>query len=178
GHYAHDTGEGGVSRYHLEHGGDLIWNIGSGYFGCRDEQGQFSEERFADIARRDNVRMIEIKLSQGAKPGHGGILPAPKVTLEIAAARGVPVGVDCVSPSSHSAFGTPIELMQFVARLRELSGGKPVGFKLCIGHPWEWFAIAKAMLATGITPDFIVVDGAEGGTGAAPIEFVDHVGTP
>ena len=178
GRFAHDTGEGGVSRYHLEHGGDLIWNIGSGYFGCRDDDGNFSEERFADMARRDNIRMIEIKLSQGAKPGHGGILPAPKVTPEIAAARGVPVGVDCVSPSSHSAFSTPIEMMHFIVRLRELSGGKPVGFKLCIGHPWEWFAIAKAMLATGITPDFIVVDGAEGGTGAAPIEFVDHVGTP
>ncbi len=178
GRFAHDTGEGGVSQYHLQHGGDLIWNIGSGYFGCRNLDGSFSEERFADMARRDNIRMIEIKLSQGAKPGHGGILPAPKVTPEIAAARGVPVGQDCVSPSSHSAFQTPIELMHFVARLRELSGGKPVGFKLCIGHPWEWFAMAKAMLATGITPDFIVIDGAEGGTGAAPIEFVDHVGTP
>jgi len=178
GNFAHDTGEGGVSQYHLEHGGGLIWNIGSGYFGCRDADGGFSEERFVDMARRDNIRMIEIKLSQGAKPGHGGILPAPKVTPEIAAARGVVAGRDCISPSSHSAFSTPIELMQFVARLRELSGGKPVGFKLCIGHPWEWFAIAKAMLATGITPDFIVVDGAEGGTGAAPIEFVNHVGTP
>ncbi len=178
GHFAHDTGEGGVSRYHLEHGGDLIWNIGSGYFGCRDQDGRFSEERFAETARRDSVRMIELKLSQGAKPGHGGILPAPKVTAEIAAARGVPQGQDCISPPSHSAFQTPIEMMHFIARLRELSGGKPVGFKLCIGHPWEWFAIAKAMLATGITPDFIVVDGAEGGTGAAPIEFVDHVGTP
>ncbi len=178
GRFAHDTGEGGVSQYHLQHGGDLIWNIGSGYFGCRNLDGSFSEERFADMARRDNIRMIEIKLSQGAKPGHGGILPAPKVTPEIAAARGVPVGQDCVSPSSHSAFQTPIELMHFVARLRELSGGKPVGFKLCIGHPWEWIAMAKAMLATGITPDFIVIDGAEGGTGAAPIEFVDHVGTP
>jgi glutamate synthase domain-containing protein 2 len=178
GKFAHDTGEGGVSAYHLKHGGDLIWNIGSGYFGCRNDDGSFSEERFADMARRDNIRMIEIKLSQGAKPGHGGVLPGPKVTAEIAAARGVPVGRDCVSPSSHSAFGTPIELMHFIVRLRELSGGKPVGFKLCIGHPWEWFAIAKAMLATGVTPDFIVVDGAEGGTGAAPIEFVDHVGTP
>ena len=178
GHFAHDTGEGGVSRYHLEHGGDLIWNIGSGYFGCRNPDGSFSEERFTDMARRDNIRMIELKLSQGAKPGHGGILPAPKVTPEIAAARGVPVGQDCVSPPSHSAFGTPVEMMRFIARLRELSGGKPVGFKLCIGHPWEWFAIAKAMIATGITPDFIVIDGAEGGTGAAPIEFVDHVGTP
>ena len=178
GKFAHDTGEGGVSAYHLKHGGDLIWNIGSGYFGCRNDDGSFSEERFADMARRDNIRMIEIKLSQGAKPGHGGVLPGPKVTAEIAAARGVAVGRDCVSPSSHSAFRTPIELMHFIVRLRELSGGKPVGFKLCIGHPWEWFAIAKAMLATGVTPDFIVVDGAEGGTGAAPIEFVDHVGTP
>ncbi len=178
GRFAHDTGEGGVSRYHLEHGGDLIWNVGSGYFGCRNPDGSFSGERFADMARHDAIRMIEIKLSQGAKPGHGGILPAPKVTAEIAAARGVPAGQDCISPSSHSAFSTPIGLMHFIAHLRELSGGKPVGFKLCIGHPWEWFAIAKAMLATGITPDFIVVDGAEGGTGAAPIEFVDHVGTP
>lgn len=178
GNFAHDTGEGGVSRYHLEHGGGLIWNIGSGYFGCRNADGSFSEERFAEMALRDNIRMIEIKLSQGAKPGHGGILPAPKVTPEIAAARGVPPGQDCISPSSHSAFSSPIGLMDFIVRLRELSGGKPIGFKLCIGHPWEWFAIAKAMLATGITPDFIVVDGAEGGTGAAPIEFVDHVGTP
>ena len=178
GRFAHDTGEGGVSSYHLKHGGDLIWNIGSGYFGCRNDDGSFSESRFADMAGRDSIRMIEIKLSQGAKPGHGGVLPGPKVTAEIAAARGVPEGQDCISPSSHSAFRTPIELMHFIARLRELSGGKPVGFKLCIGHPWEWFAMAKAMLATGITPDFIVVDGAEGGTGAAPIEFVDHVGTP
>ncbi|HEX7385802.1 MAG TPA: FMN-binding glutamate synthase family protein [Castellaniella sp.] len=178
GGFAHDTGEGGVSAYHLRHGGDLIWNIGSGYFGCRNVDGSFSDERFAEMAQRDSIRMIEIKLSQGAKPGHGGVLPGPKVTAEIAAARGVPQGQDCVSPSSHSAFHTPIELMHFIVHLRELSGGKPVGFKLCIGHPWEWFAMAKAMLATGITPDFIVVDGAEGGTGAAPIEFVDHVGTP
>jgi glutamate synthase domain-containing protein 2 len=178
GNFAHDTGEGGVSAYHLEHGGALIWNIGSGYFGCRDDQGNFSEERFAQRASLDNIKMIEIKLSQGAKPGHGGILPGAKVTPEIAAARGIPVGVDCNSPAHHSAFSTPVELMHFIVKLRELSGGKPVGFKLCIGHPWEWFAIAKAMLKTGITPDFIVVDGAEGGTGAAPIEFVDHVGTP
>lgn len=178
GGFAHDTGEGGISRYHLEHQGDLIWNIGSGYFGCNDGKGNFSEELFAQRAQQDSVKMIEIKLSQGAKPGHGGILPGAKVTLEIAEARGVPVGVDCNSPSQHGAFDTPIELMQFVAHLRKLSGGKPVGFKLCIGHPWEWFAIAKAMLHTGITPDFIVVDGAEGGTGAAPIELVDHVGTP
>ena len=178
GGFAHDTGEGGISLYHLEHGGDLIWNFGSGYFGCRNADGTFSPDEFAKRAAHDNVKMIEIKLSQGAKPGHGGILPGSKVTPEIARARGVPVGQDCDSPNRHSAFDTPIELLQFVAQLRELSGGKPVGFKLCIGHPWEWFGIAKAMLETGITPDFIVVDGAEGGTGAAPIEFIDHVGTP
>ncbi|ROT44372.1 FMN-binding glutamate synthase family protein [Pusillimonas sp. NJUB218] len=178
GQFAHDTGEGGISLYHLEYGGDLIWNIGSGYFGCRDAAGNFSEEEFVKRATHDNVKMIEIKLSQGAKPGHGGMLPGAKVTAEIARARGVPVGQDCNSPARHSAFDTPTELLAFIARLRRLSGGKPVGFKLCIGHPWEWFGIAKAMLKTGITPDFIVVDGAEGGTGAAPIEFVDHVGTP
>lgn len=176
--FAHDTGEGGISRYHEMYGGDLIWNIGSGYFGCRDEKGNFSPERFAQRAQQDNVKMIEIKLSQGAKPGQGGILPAPKVTPEIAAAREVPAWQDCLSPAQHSAFSTPIELMEFIQQLRELSGGKPVGIKLVIGHPWEWFAIAKAMLKTGITPDFIVVDGAEGGTGAAPVEFIDHVGTP
>jgi glutamate synthase domain-containing protein 2 len=178
GNFAHDTGEGGISRYHREHGGDLIWNIGSGYFGCRDSTGRFSEEHFIENATRDQVKMIEIKLSQGAKPGHGGILPGGKVTAEIAAARGVQIGQDCNSPAAHAEFHSPIELLEFVARLRRLSGGKPVGFKLCIGHAWEWFAIAKAMVKTGITPDFIVVDGAEGGTGAAPIEFVDHVGTP
>lgn len=178
GHFAHDTGEGGISEYHLRPGGDLIWNIGSGYFGCRDEQGNFSEEKFAANATRPAVKMIEIKLSQGAKPGHGGILPGGKVTPEIAAARGVKVGQDCNSPSAHSAFDSPVGLMHFIDKLRRLSGGKPVGFKLCIGHPWEWFAIAKAMLETKITPDFIVVDGAEGGTGAAPAEFIDHVGTP
>ncbi|MDP1781831.1 MAG: FMN-binding glutamate synthase family protein [Hydrogenophaga sp.] len=178
GGFAHDTGEGSVSAYHRLHGGDLIWEIGSGYFGCRDENGHFSPERFQANAMDPQVKMVEIKLSQGAKPGHGGVLPGPKVTPEIAAARGVIVGQDCVSPAAHSAFSTPIELMHFIVRLRELSGGKPVGFKLCIGHPWEWFAIAKAMLETGITPDFIVVDGAEGGTGAAPLEFTDHVGAP
>ena len=178
GHFAHDTGEGSISSYHRVHGGDLIWEIGSGYFGCRDDDGRFSEERFAVNARDPQVKMIEIKLSQGAKPGHGGILPAAKVTPEIAAARGVVVGVDCISPSAHSAFSTPTGMMEFIVRLRELSGGKPVGFKLCIGHPWEWFGLVKAMLATGVTPDFIVVDGAEGGTGAAPVEFSDHVGAP
>ncbi|RYF39971.1 MAG: FMN-binding glutamate synthase family protein [Comamonadaceae bacterium] len=178
GGFAHDTGEGSISSYHRTHGGDLIWEIGSGYFGCRDEAGRFSPERFARNACEPQVKMIEIKLSQGAKPGHGGILPAAKVTREIALARGVPQGVDCVSPSSHGAFTTPLEMMAFLAQLRELSGGKPTGFKLCIGHPWEWFGIVKAMLETGITPDFIVVDGAEGGTGAAPVEFSDHVGAP
>ncbi len=178
GGFAHDTGEGSISVHHRTHGGDLIWEIGSGYFGCRDAQGKFSAEKFAENAREPQVKMIEIKLSQGAKPGHGGLLPGPKVTAEIAAARGVPQGVDCVSPASHSAFSNPLEMMAFIEQLRELSGGKPVGFKLCIGHPWEWFALVKAMLQTGITPDFIVVDGAEGGTGAAPVEFTDHVGAP
>ena len=178
GRFAHDTGEGSISVHHRVHGGDLIWEIGSGYFGCRQADGSFDAEKFAQNARLPQVKLIEIKLSQGAKPGHGGVLPGPKVTAEIAAARGVPVGVDCVSPAAHSAFSNPVELMQFVARLRELSGGKPIGFKLCIGHPWEWFAIVKAMQLTAITPDFIVVDGAEGGTGAAPLEFTDHVGSP
>lgn len=178
GGFAHDTGEGSISRYHRVHGGDLIWEIGSGYFGCRDENGYFSAEKFQENAASPQVKMIEIKLSQGAKPGHGGVLLGPKVTPEIAEARGVPVGEDCVSPNSHSSFSTPIELLQFVQKLRELSDGKPVGFKLCIGHPWEWFGVAKAMQETGILPDFIVVDGSEGGTGAAPLEFSDHMGMP
>jgi glutamate synthase domain-containing protein 2 len=178
GNFAHDTGEGSISRYHREFGGDLIWELGSGYFGCRNDDGTFCDERFAAQATSPQVKMIEIKLSQGAKPGHGGVLPGPKVSPEIAAARGVPVGVDCISPARHSAFTTPVEMMHFIARLRALSEGKPVGFKLCIGHPWEFMAICKAMLETGIRPDFIVIDGSEGGTGAAPLEFVDHVGTP
>ena len=178
GGFAHDTGEGSISRHHRTHGGDLIWEIGSGYFGCRDEQGHFSPERFVENVRSSQVKMVEIKLSQGAKPGHGGVLPGPKVTQEIAEARGVHVGQDCVSPASHSSFSTPLELMAFIEQLRTLSEGKPVGFKLCIGHPWEWFAIVKAMLETGTRPDFIVVDGAEGGTGAAPLEFSDHMGMP
>ncbi len=178
GGFAHDTGEGSISQHHRVHGGDLIWEIGSGYFGCRDEAGRFSEERFAANALNPQVKMIELKLSQGAKPGHGGVLPGPKVTAEIAAARGVPEGVDCVSPARHSAFATPVEMLRFIERLRRLSGGKPVGFKFCVGHPWEWFALCKAMLETGLLPDFIVVDGAEGGTGAAPLEFTDHVGAP
>jgi glutamate synthase domain-containing protein 2 len=178
GGFAHDTGEGGISRYHREFGGDLIWEIGSGYFGCRTGEGDFCPDRFAAQAREPQVKMVEIKLSQGAKPGHGGVLPGPKVTPEISEARGVPSGVDCISPARHSAFGTPVEMMHFIAQLRDLSGGKPVGFKLCIGHPWEFMAICKAMLETGIHPDFVVIDGSEGGTGAAPLEFVDHVGTP
>ena len=178
GGFYHDTGEGSISPYHREKGGDLVWEIGSGYFGCRDGQGRFSEERFVENACSPQVKMIELKLSQGAKPGHGGVLPAAKVSAEIAATRGVPMGHDCVSPATHSAFSTPVGLLQFIARLRELSGGKPTGFKLAIGHPWEWFGIAKAMHETGLLPDFIVVDGAEGGTGAAPAEFIDHVGVP
>jgi glutamate synthase domain-containing protein 2 len=178
GGFAHDTGEGSISQHHRVHGGDLIWEIGSGYFGCRSDDGRFNAETFAAAARDPQVKMIELKLSQGAKPGHGGVLPGPKVTAEIAAARGVPIGVDCVSPSRHSAFDSPMSMMHFIEELRGLSGGKPVGFKLCIGHPWEWFAIAKAMLESGLLPDFIVVDGAEGGTGAAPLEFTDHVGAP
>jgi glutamate synthase domain-containing protein 2 len=178
GNFAHDTGEGSISRHHRVHGGDLIWEIGSGYFGCCASGGSFSEERFAANANDPQVKMIELKLSQGAKPGHGGVLPGPKVTIEIAEARAVQPWVDCVSPASHAAFGTPVEMMRFIDRLRDLAGGKPTGFKLCIGHPWEWFGIAKAMHETGILPDFIVVDGAEGGTGAAPLEFCDHVGAP
>ena len=178
GGFMHDTGEGSISRYHRQHGGDLVWEIGSGYFGCRAPDGTFSEERFLVNATDPQVKMIELKMSQGAKPGQGGILPAAKVTIEIANARGVPPGLDCISPASHSAFSTPIDMMHFIERLRNLSGGKPTGFKLAIGHPWEFFGIVKAMLATGITPDFIVVDGGEGGTGAAPVEFSDHVGAP
>ena len=178
GDFAHDTGEGSISPYHREYGGDLIWELGSGYFGCRTASGAFDPERFAAQARDAQVKMIEIKMSQGAKPGHGGILPAHKVSREIALTRGVPEGVQCVSPSRHSAFSTPVEMMAFIVRLRELSGGKPVGFKLCLGHPWEFMGIVKAMLETGVTPDFIVVDGSEGGTGAAPVEFTDHLGVP
>jgi len=178
GSFYHDTGEGGISDHHLSHGGDLVWEIGTGYFGCRTKDGRFNSETFAERAAWDSVKMIEVKLSQGAKPGHGGLLPAAKVTREIAAARDVPVGEDVASPPGHSAFSTPAGLLEWLAQLRELSGGKPVGFKLCIGHYWEFLAIVKAMLKTGITPDFIVVDGAEGGTGAAPSELTNHVGTP
>ena len=178
GGFAHDTGEGSISRYHRQGGGDLIWEIGSGYFGCRDDAGRFDPARFTEQAQAEQVKMIEVKLSQGAKPGHGGMLPAGKITPEIAEARGIPMGIDCISPSGHSAFSTPIEFMHFLQDLREMSGGKPTGFKLCIGHRWEFMALVKAMLETGIRPDFIVVDGKEGGTGAAPVEFADHLGTP
>lgn len=178
GGFAHDTGEGSVSRHHREFGGDLIWELGSGYFGCRAEDGSFDRAQFVDRATDDQVKMIEIKLSQGAKPGHGGVLPGTKVTAEIAEARGVPVGQTCISPPAHTAFSTPTGMMDFIADLREGSGGKPVGFKLCIGHGWQFMSLVKAMLKTGITPDFIVIDGAEGGTGAAPLELADSVGTP
>ena len=178
GGFAHDTGEGGFSPYHREHGGDIIWEIGSGYFGCRNPDGSFCAEKFAAVATDPQIKMVEIKLSQGAKPGHGGVLPAAKVTAEIAAIRGVPAGQDCISPSRHTAFSTPIGLLQLVEQMRRACGGKPVGFKLCVGHPWEFLAICKAMLETGICPDFVVVDGTEGGTGAAPLEFMDHLGMP
>ncbi|MGX7744485.1 FMN-binding glutamate synthase family protein [Rhodopseudomonas parapalustris] len=178
GGFAHDTGEGGVSPYHREHGGDLIWEIGSGYFGCRTRDGRFDPEAFARVAADDQIKMVELKVSQGAKPGHGGVLPMAKISEEIAQIRGVGMDEDCVSPPYHKAFSTPIEMMRFIAEMRRLAGGKPAGFKLCIGHPWEFLAICKAMLATGIYPDFIVVDGKEGGTGAAPLEFMDHLGMP
>lgn len=178
GGFAHDTGEGSISPYHHKGGGDLIYQVASGYFGCRNDDGTFSPEKFAQQAADPQVKMIELKLSQGAKPGHGGMLPASKISAEIAATRGIPMGQDCLSPAAHSAFSTPIEMMQFIGRLRELSDGKPVGFKLCIGHRREFMCMVKAMLATGIVPDFIVVDGKEGGTGAAPMEFANRVGMP
>lgn len=178
GNFYHDTGEGSISPYHLENGGDLVWQIASGYFGCRTLDGQFDEGKFAKQTQLEQVKMIELKLSQGAKPGHGGILPKHKISEEIALIRGVSRDHDCISPATHSAFRTPIQMMHFLQKLRDLSGGKPVGFKLCIGHPWQFMSIVKAMLETKIVPDFIVVDGSEGGTGAAPIEFSDYIGTP
>ncbi len=178
GHFAHNTGEGGLSPHHLEPGGDLIWQIGTGYFSCRTPDGRFNPDAFAERAVLPAVRMIEIKLSQGAKPGHGGILPAAKLTPEIIRIRGVVAGQDVISPPAHTAFTTPLGLLQFLQTLREASGGKPVGFKLCVGKRHEFFGIVKAMLETGIVPDFITVDGGEGGTGAAPLEFSDSVGTP
>lgn len=178
GNFAHDTGEGSISRHHRKFGGDLIWEIGTGYFGCRTDDGHFDPARFEEQAADTQVKMIEVKLSQGAKPGKGGILPSSKVTDEISEARGVPIYSDCISPAGHSAFSTPIEMMEFLAKLRDLSGGKPVGFKLCVGQPSEFMGLVKAMLETQITPDFIVVDGKEGGTGAAPLEFLNRMGTP
>ena len=178
GGFAHDTGEGGISPYHLRGGGDLIWEVGSGYFGCRDADGRFDPAKFADRARLAAVKAVSVKLSQGAKPGLGGVLPGAKVSPEIAATRGVPEGRTVVSPPAHSAFSTPLEFAEFIAILRRLSGGKPVGFKLCVGARTEFLSICKGILATGIAPDFIIVDGSEGGTGAAPQEFEDHVGMP
>ncbi|HYQ18518.1 MAG TPA: FMN-binding glutamate synthase family protein [Polyangiaceae bacterium] len=178
GGFYHNTGEGGLSPYHLEGGGDICWQIGTGYFGCRDEHGNFDRSRFAEKAKNPQIKLIEIKLSQGAKPGHGGILPAAKVTPEIAEIRHVALGKDVISPPSHTAFKTPDGLCRFIAELRELSGGKPVGFKLCIGKRREFLALCKAMLETGIAPDFITIDGGEGGTGAAPLEFSNVLGTP
>lgn len=178
GGFYHDTGEGALSPYHLVHKGDIVWEIASGYFGCRTLDGKFDPQEFQHKAINPQVKMIEIKISQGAKPGLGGLLPASKVTPEIARTRGIPVAQDCESPPAHTAFTTPRQLIEFVQQLRELSGGKPVGFKLCIGHPWEFMAIVKAMLVMDSYPDFIVVDGAEGGTGAADVEFMDHMGMP
>jgi glutamate synthase domain-containing protein 2 len=178
GGFAHDTGEGGISPYHLRGGGDLIWEIGSGYFGCRDADGRFDPVAFAEKAKLPAVKAISIKLSQGAKPGLGGVLPGAKVSAEIAATRGVPIGKTVVSPPAHSAFSTPTEFVGFIATLRRLSGGKPIGFKLCVGARTEFLSICKAILATGTGPDFVIVDGGEGGTGAAPQEFEDHVGMP
>lgn len=178
GQFYHDTGEGSLSPYHLENGGDIVWQIASGYFGCRTEDGLFDPEKFAKQAKLPNIKMIELKLSQGAKPGHGGILPKHKITEEISKIRGVPRDRDCISPPSHPSFSNPIEMMHFIQKLRDLSGGKPVGFKLCLGQPWQFMSIVKAMLKTKIVPDFIVIDGSEGGTGAAPIEFSDNIGTP
>lgn len=176
GNFAHNTGEGGLSPYHLAGGGDIIWQIGTGYFGCRTKDGHFDMVQFKERSNLDAVKMIEIKLSQGAKPSHGGVLPAAKVNAEIASIRGVEIGKDCISPPAHSTFSTPEGLLEWLVQLREACGGKPVGFKLCIGRKSEFMAICKAMLKTGILPDFITVDGAEGGTGAAPVEFTDRFG--
>lgn len=178
GGFAHNTGEGGISPYHLEPGGDLIYQIGTGYFGCRSKEGGFDEELFVERAKEPSVKMIELKLSQGAKPGHGGILPASKNSPEIAKIRSVPVGTDVLSPPYHKAFSTPRGLIQLITKMQNLSGGKPIGFKLCIGRKSEFIGICKVMIELDRYPDFISVDGGEGGTGAAPIEFADAVGMP
>jgi len=178
GGFAHDTGEGGLSEYHLRHGGDLVWEIGTGYFGCRTDDGRFDRDRFAEKAAHDSVKCVSLKLSQGAKPGIGGVLPGEKVTAEIARVREVPQGKTVISPPYHQVFSTPRELVRFIAEMRELSGGKPVGFKLCVGSRREFLAVCKAMIEENTTPDFIIVDGSEGGTGAAPLEFADHLGSP
>ncbi|MCF8601912.1 FMN-binding glutamate synthase family protein [Gordonia sp. HY442] len=178
GGFAHDTGEGGLSPYHLQPGGDLIWEIGTGYFGCRTADGHFDPDTFAQKVQAPSIKCVSIKLSQGAKPGLGGVMPGAKVTAEIAEMRGVPVGQTVVSPPSHNRFHTPEGLCEFIGQLRDLSGGKPVGFKLCVGSRSELLGICKAIISTGIAPDFIIVDGSEGGTGAAPVEFEDNVGMP
>jgi len=178
GGFAQNTGEGGISDYHLAHGGDLIWQIGTGYFGCRREDGRFEADAFRQKAALDVVKMIEVKISQGAKPSHGGVLPGAKVTEEIARIRTVEIGKTVYSPACHPEFDTPIGLLEFLQRLRDLSDGKPVGFKFCLGKKSDFMAIVKAMLKTGIYPDFITIDGAEGGTGAAPVEFSNRLGTP
>jgi glutamate synthase domain-containing protein 2 len=178
GGFYHNTGEGSISPYHEKHGGDLVWQIGTGYFGCRNSDGTFNRDMFAEKAIKEQVKMIEIKISQGAKPGHGGMLPGKKVNQEVADIRAVEVGKDVNSPPSHSAFSTPPELLNWIKDLRVLSGGKPVGFKLCVGKKSEFYAICKAMIELQIYPDFITVDGAEGGTGAAPREFSNSLGTP
>ncbi len=178
GEFAHNTGEGSISPYHRRHGGDLIWQIATGYFGCRTPDGDFDPDKFARQAIDPQVKMIEIKLSQGAKPGHGGVLPRAKITPEIARTRDIRSDQDCLSPPTHRTFSTPLEMTAFICRLRDLSGGKPVGLKMAVGHRYEFLAMVKAMLASGVTPDFIVVDGGEGGTGAAPAELSNHVGLP
>jgi glutamate synthase domain-containing protein 2 len=178
GNFAHNTGEGSISPYHLKYGGDLVWQIGTGYFGCRDDNGNFDESQFSQKSQMDNVKMIEIKISQGAKPGHGGLLPKEKITKEISEIRNVPMNKDIKSPATHSEFETPVELMNFIKKLRDLSKGKPVGIKLCIGKRREFMSICKAMIETKITPDYICIDGAEGGTGAAPLEFTNYLGVP